>query len=98
RGMRLCVNQFGERMDNPATAHQINILTVVANESYEDFVKGLQSDISKDLSSRPRKADEKYFIGKILKDLEGNETTVDAPMAKKIHRYLIKNDYVDDET
>lgn len=98
RGMRLCVNQYGERMDNPATAHQINILTVIANESYEDFVKGLQSDISKDLSSRPRKADEKYFTGKILKDLEGNEITVDAVMAKKIHRYLIRNEYVDDET
>ncbi len=96
RGMRLCVNQFGERIDNPATAHQTNVLTVVANESYEDFVKGLQSDISETLSSRPRKADEKYFIGKILKDLEGNETTVDAPMAKKIYRYLLKNDYTDD--
>jgi type III restriction enzyme len=34
RGMRLCVNQYGERMDNPATAHDINVLTVVANESY----------------------------------------------------------------
>src|SRR5690606_1369759 len=44
RGMRLCVNQFGERIDHPATAHEINVLTVVANESYEDFVKGLQSD------------------------------------------------------
>ena len=96
RGMRLCVNQFGERMDNPATAHQLNILTVVANESYEDFVKGLQSDISKDLSSRPRKADEKYFTGKILKDLEGNETTIDTTMAKQIYRYLLKNDYTDD--
>ncbi len=93
RGMRLCVNQFGERLDNPATAHDINILTVVANESYEDFVKGLQSDISKDLSSRPRKADEKYFTGKILKDLEGNETTVTATMAKQIDFYLIQNGY-----
>ena len=97
RGMRLCVNQLGERIDNPATAHQINVLTVVANEAYEDFVKGLQSDISESLSSRPRKADEKYFIGKALTDLEGNETTIDAGMAKKIHRFLIKNDYVDDD-
>jgi len=97
RGMRLCVNQFGERIDSPATAHQTNVLTVVANEAYEDFVKGLQSDISDSLSARPRKADEKYFTGKILIDLEGNETTVDATMAKKIHRFLIKNDYVDDD-
>ncbi|MFC7336009.1 type III restriction-modification system endonuclease [Haloferula chungangensis] len=97
RGMRLCVNQFGERMDNPATAHETNILTVVANESYEDFVKGLQTDISKDLSSRPRKADEKYFTDKIVKDAEGVEKTIDGTMAKKLHRYLIRNEYVDDD-
>jgi type III restriction enzyme len=95
RGMRLCVNQFGERMDNPATAHQTNVLTVVANESYEDFVKALQSDISSSLSDRPRKADEKYFTGKILKDHEGNETTVDTSMAKQIDFYLIQNGYKD---
>jgi len=96
RGMRLCVNQFGERMDNPATAHQTNILTVVANESYEDFVKGLQADIIASLSARPQKANEKYFVGKILKDEEGTETTVDVTMAKQIYRYLLKNDYTDD--
>ena len=95
RGMRLCVNQFGERMDNPATAHQTNVLTVVANESYEDFVKALQSDLSSSLSDRPRKADEKYFTGKILKDIEGNETTVDTSMAKQIDFYLIQNGYKD---
>jgi type III restriction enzyme len=95
RGMRLCVNQFGERIDNPATAHETNILTVVANESYEDFVKGLQSDISKDLSSRPRKADVKYFTGKIVKDAEGTQTTLTAPMAKQIDFYLIQNGYRD---
>ncbi|MGD9419837.1 MAG: type III restriction-modification system endonuclease [Verrucomicrobiota bacterium JB025] len=95
RGMRLCVNQFGERMDNPATAHETNILTVVANESYENFVKGLQSDISKDLSSRPRKADEKYFTGKIVKDAEGNQATLTAPLAKQVDFYLIQNGYRD---
>lgn len=95
RGMRLCVNQFGERIDNPATAHQTNVLTVIANESYEDFVKGLQSDISDSLSARPRKADEKYFTGKVLKDAEGNDTTVDSTMAKQIDFYLIQNGYRD---
>ncbi len=96
RGMRLCVNQFGERMDKPATAHEVNILTVVANESYEDFVRGLQSDISDSLSARPRKADEKYFTGKRLKNAEGIETIVDTTMSKQIYRYLLKNDYTDD--
>ena len=95
RGMRLCVNQYGERIDNPATAHQTNVLTVVANESYEDFVKGLQSDISESLSARPRKADEKYFTGKTLKDIEGRETTINSTMAKQIDFYLIQNGYRD---
>jgi type III restriction enzyme len=98
RGMRLCVNQFGERMDNPATAHQTNILTVIANESYEDFVSALQGDIKDGLSDRPRKATEKYFTGKILKSEDGEtETTVDATMAKQIYRYLLKNDYTGDD-
>lgn len=98
RGMRLCVNQLGERIDNPVTAHQINVLTVVANESYEDFVRGLQDDIRESLSDRPRKANEKYFLDKILKSEDGEtEIKVDATMAKQIYRYLLKNDYTDDD-
>ncbi|HEY8961622.1 MAG TPA: DEAD/DEAH box helicase family protein, partial [Luteolibacter sp.] len=98
RGMRLCVNQFGERMDDPATAHDLNVLTVVANESYEDFVKGLQSDIQSSLSARPRKASEAYFTGKTLPGLNGEPDQVVTPeMAKQIYRYLLKNDYSDDQ-
>ena len=68
RGLRIAVNQFGERQDNPATVHQTNVLTVVASESYKDFVTALQKDISESLSERPRVADEAYFTGKILKN------------------------------
>ena len=39
RGLRLCVNQDGERIKD----NNINILTVMANESYSDFAKKLQS-------------------------------------------------------
>ena len=42
RGLRIAVNNFGERMDHPATVHDINVLTVVASESYKDFVTALQ--------------------------------------------------------
>ena len=52
RGMRLAVTQSGDRLDDPATVHQTNVLTVVANESYMDFVAGLQKDISDSLSER----------------------------------------------
>ncbi len=95
RGLRLAVNQHGERMDHPATVHDINVLTVVASESYKDFVAALQKDISESLSSRPRKADEDYFTGKVLKTATG-DVTVTPQMAKQIYKFLLKNDYTDD--
>jgi type III restriction enzyme len=95
RGMRLCVNRHGERMDNPVTAHDINVLTVVANESYEDFVKGLQSDIHDSLSERPREANEAYFTGKVLAGAgqDGADLTVTPMMARGIYDYLVENRY-----
>jgi len=95
RGLRLAVNQQGDRMDDPATVHQVNVLTVIASESYKDFVTGLQRDISATLSARPLKADEAYFTGKVLKTDTG-EVKITAPMAKAIYKYLLKNDYTDD--
>ena len=95
RGLRISVNQSGDRMDNPATVHQINVLTVVASESYKDFVSGLQRDISDSLSARPRIANEEYFTGKVLKTASG-DVEVSQQIAKLIYRYLVKNDYTDD--
>jgi type III restriction enzyme len=95
RGLRLAVNQLGDRMDNPATVHQINELTVVASESYKDFVSALQKDISESLSARPRLADEKFFVGKVLLTASG-EVEITPQLAKQIYRYLAKNDYTDD--
>lgn len=95
RGLRISVNQTGDRMDNPETVHQINVLTVVANESYRDFVTALQRDISGSLSARPRIADEKYFTGKVFKTATDG-VIVTPQMAKQIYKYLIKNDYTDD--
>lgn len=95
RGLRLAVDQHGDRMDHPAIVHDINVLTVVASESYKNFVAGLQQEISETLSSRPRKADEDYFTGKVLMT-ESGPVEVTAQMAKQIYRYLVKNDYTDD--
>lgn len=94
RGLRLSVNQHGDRMDNAATVHQINVLTVVASESYKDFVTALQRDISEGLSERPRVADQTYFKGKVLKTTSG-DVEVTAEMAIDIEFYLIQNGYVD---
>lgn len=95
RGLRLCVNQAGDRMDSGANVHDINLLTVVASESYKDFTAGLQKEMSDSLSARPRKADEEYFTGKILKTPEG-DVAVTPQIAKQIYKYLLKNDYTDD--
>jgi type III restriction enzyme len=95
RGLRLSVNQQGERMDHPAIVHDINVLTVVASESYKDFVAALQKDISESLSARPRAANEDYFTGKALKTASG-DVRVTSQWAKQIYRYLVKNDYTDD--
>jgi type III restriction enzyme len=95
RGLRLSVNQAGDRMDDLATVHEINVLTVVASESYKDFVSALQNDISNSLSDRPRTANENYFIGKILKG-EPTDLIISPQFAKQIYKYLVKNDYIDD--
>ena len=94
RGLRLAVNQHGDRMDNPATVHDINLLTVVASESYKDFVTALQRDISESLSARPRIADKAYFSGKVLKTPDG-DIAVTEDMATDIEFFLIQNGYVD---
>ena len=94
RGLRLSVNQTGDRMDNPATVHDVNVLTVVASESYKDFVAALQRDICESLSARPRIADKDYFTGKVLNAPEG-PITVSDDQATEIEFYLIQNGYVD---
>lgn len=96
RGLRLAVNQNGDRMDNPSNVHQLNLLTVVASESYKDFVKALQSDIGDSLSARPKAADADYFRGKTLKT-DDIALKIDDKLAKQLFRYLVKNDYTDEE-
>ncbi|MCK6415454.1 MAG: DEAD/DEAH box helicase family protein [Giesbergeria sp.] len=95
RGLRLSVNQHGDRMDHPAIVHDVNVLTVVASESYKDFVAALQKDISDSLSARPKVADEAFFTGKVLKTAFG-DVEVSPQLAKQIYKYLLKNDYTDD--
>lgn len=99
RGLRLCVNQHGNRMDLETCGdniHNINMLTVIASESYKKFVSDLQEDTKKSLYDRPKTATTEYFIGKNI-DINGTLTTIDKNIANKINFYLIKNDYVDDE-
>lgn len=97
RGMRLSVNIDGSRMDLERcgdTVHDINVLTVIASESYKDFVTDLQSGIKTVLYDRPTVATKEYFLGKYVK-VKDVPTIIDDDIATAIDFYLIKNDYVD---
>ncbi len=87
RGLRLAVNQDGERMDENILSrdeiHNINVLTVIANESYDSFAKGLQSEIADAVADRPRKVEAKLFYEKF-----GKNTALD------IYESLIVNEYI----
>lgn len=96
RGLRLAVDQHGERMDNPVVVHDINELTVVTDESYTDFVTGLQKEIVDSLAARPRKASVKFFTGKTIQT-PGGESVVEEELAQALYKYLIKNDYLNDD-
>jgi len=99
RGMRICVNSEGDRMDASVphiSVHEINKLTVIASDSYADFVTALQKEIKEELYDRPTKATIEYFEAKIVKDAEGNTRQLDKGLAKKIYMYLNNNGYADD--
>lgn len=98
RGLRLCVNQDGERMDANVLGndvHKVNVLTVIASESYDSFAKGLQTEIAAAVADRPRAITPELFIGKVIKDERGNEQVVDGDTGRAIHYDLIVNGYID---
>lgn len=98
RGLRLCVNQDGERQDANVLGndvHNINILTVIASESYDSFAKGLQSEIAEAVADRPRAITVDLFVGKVIKDSSGHEQVIDKDIADAIMYDLIINRYID---
>lgn len=98
RGLRLCVNQDGERQDSNVLGndvHNINVLTVIASESYENFAKGLQEEIAEAVADRPRAVTAELFIGKVFHDSSGSEQTIDDAAANSICFDMITNGYVD---
>ena len=99
RGLRICVNQSGARMDKDTCGddvQKINMLTVIASESYMNFVSDLQSDIKSVLYDRPTKASMEYFEGKTVMNGE-TPVVIDNKQAKAIYKYLLRNDYIDDD-
>ena len=99
RGLRICVDADGNRMDFETLGeniHELNKLTVIANESYSDFVGDLQRETRDVLRDRPTKADEAYFTGKLV-FFGDDKHTITAEEANSIRAYLWENDYIDDK-
>jgi type III restriction enzyme len=88
RGLRLCVNKDGERMDAEVlgshNVHDINSLTVIANESYEEFAKALQDEFYEVIRNRPRAITPDLFTGHVWVDTAGNEITIDSTKAAQL--------------
>ena len=97
RGLRLSVNQSGERMDSNLLGedvHTLNVLTVIASESYDKFAKGLQEELAQVVADRPQKVTADLFKGKVIRDSSGTEQVVDADLAQAIYEGLITSGYV----
>ena len=97
RGLRLCVNEDGDRMDTGVLGnevHNINVLTVIASESYDSFAKGLQSEIAEAVAYRPKAVTTDLFKGREIIDSKGNTQFIDDDTAQAIYEDMISNGYI----
>ncbi len=98
RGLRLCVDQNGRRMDSNilgSEVHNTNLLTVIASESYDNFAKALQTEIAEAIGDRPRKIEYGVFEDMHIFDEKGNDRVIDKDTDEAIVFDLIQNSYVD---
>lgn len=100
RGMRLCVNANGHRLDFETVGdqvHEINKLTVIASESYESFAKGLQTEIASTLKARPQKANIEFFLGKTVTNERGEQHRLTKEDSDKLWKKLLISQVIDEE-
>ena len=97
RGMRLCVNQKGERQDSDLlgdAVYETNVLTVIASESYKDFSEALQKELAESITSRPILVTEALFAWKTITTSNGEQLTLMPAQAATIMEELIAAGYV----
>lgn len=98
RGLRLCLNQDGERMDVNALGndvHNVNVLTVIASESYDSFAKGLQTEMADAVANRPKAVTPELFMGKTITDAQGNTDVITEDVAREIWLGMRTEGYID---
>ena len=92
RGLRLAVNQDGERVTHQKD-ETVNVLTVIANESYEEFASTLQSEIQEECGIKFGHLEENAFQNIVVyKDDEDTQLGYEA--SKEIFEFLVDKGYI----
>ena len=92
RGLRIAVNQDGERV----RGFNVNTLTVMANESYEQFVESLQKEMEKEENIKFGIVEDFIFANIVISDENGKEEFCGHEKSKEIYLDLIKKNYIDE--
>ena len=100
RGLRLCVDKNGERQDGELlgyhNVHQTNALTVIANESYEQFAKALQDELAEVIQNRPKEVSIKLFENQTFVNKEDQQIIIKTEDAARIFVKLEVNGLIAD--
>ena len=91
RGLRLCVNQSGQRL----RGFDVNTLTVIATESYEKFAENLQKEIEEDTGIRFGFIETHQFANLTVITKDGKKQPLGVEKSKKIFDYLCENNLID---
>lgn len=91
RGLRLCVNQDGQRL----RGFDINTLTVIATESYEQFADNLQKEIEKDTGIRFGIVEKHQFATVATTGEDGTVQPLGVEKSEQIWKFLKEKAFVD---
>lgn len=91
RGLRLCVNQQGERV----RGFEVNTLTVVAMESYEQFAENLQKEIEEDTGIRFGVVEPHQFAGVTVAQPDGSAAPLGVEQSKALWEHLKAAGHID---
>jgi type III restriction enzyme len=91
RGLRLCVNQDGQRL----RGFEVNTLTVIATESYEEFAENLQKEIEEETGIRFGIVEPHQFAGVTVTAEDGSSTPLGVDQSKVLWEHLKDKGYID---
>ncbi|MET3560331.1 type III restriction enzyme [Bartonella japonica] len=92
RGLRLCVNQQGEQVEDK----DINVLHVMVNESFSEFISTLQKELEADIGYKLGTLQMDRLVGRSYEDVKYVAAKVEISQAQKIVKILVAKDLIDE--